>query len=91
MAGPLFLSGSCFRLLGIIAIFEKYDKPTPIIIMKIKHLLIASLAILAAACSTNKTTGPIKVNVPARPAGQENVIALTVPAMDTVRVGFVGL
>ena len=59
--------------------------------MRIKNLLIASLLVAAVACTSNKTAGPIKVKVPARPAGQENVIGLTVPAMDTVRVGFVGL
>ena len=59
--------------------------------MKIKHLFIAMLAIFTAACSSNKVVGPIKVKVPARPTGQENVLGLTVPAMDTVRVGFVGL
>ena len=59
--------------------------------MKIKHLFIALIAVAAMSCSTNKTAAPIKVKVPARPAGQENVIGLTVPAMDTVRVGFVGL
>ena len=59
--------------------------------MKIKNLLIASLLLAAVACTPKKTAGPIKVKVPARPAGQENVIGLTVPAMDTVRVGFVGL
>ena len=59
--------------------------------MRIRHLLIASLLLVAAACGSKKTVGPIKVDVPARPAGPENVIGLTVPAMDTVRVGFVGL
>ncbi|MBR4756936.1 MAG: Gfo/Idh/MocA family oxidoreductase [Bacteroidales bacterium] len=59
--------------------------------MRIKHLLIALLAMMSVACTSNKTASPIKVKVPARPAGQENVIGLTVPAMDTVRVGFVGL
>ncbi len=34
---------------------------------------------------------PIKVTVPKRPAGQENVIQLTTPKLDTVRVGFIGL
>ena len=59
--------------------------------MRFKHLFIALIAVAAMACSSDKTAGPIKVKVPARPAGQENVIGLTVPAMDTVRVGFVGL
>ena len=34
---------------------------------------------------------PIVLDQPARPAGQEDVIALTAPKMDTVRVGFIGL
>ena len=42
--------------------------------MKIKNLLIASLLVAAVACTSNKTAGPIKVKVPARPAGQENGI-----------------
>ncbi|MBP5218253.1 MAG: Gfo/Idh/MocA family oxidoreductase [Bacteroidales bacterium] len=59
--------------------------------MKIKNLLLIAAIITATACSTSKNARPIKVKVPARPAGQENVIGLTVPAIDTVRVGFVGL
>lgn len=35
--------------------------------------------------------GTIKVDVPARPAGQENVIQLKTPKLEKVRVGFVGL
>ena len=34
---------------------------------------------------------PIKVETPARPAGQEDVIQLVAPKIDTVRVGFIGL
>ena len=34
---------------------------------------------------------PIKTDVPARPAGQTDVIQLTSPKMNVVRVGFVGL
>ena len=47
--------------------------------------------VLAVSCATSKEVGPIKVETPARPAGQENALGLTVPAMDTVRVGFVGV
>ena len=36
-------------------------------------------------------TTTIKVETPARPAGQEDVIQLTAPKIDTVRVGFIGL
>ncbi len=59
--------------------------------MKIKNLLLVAAVFATVACSTTKNTAPIKVKVPARPAGQENVLGLTVPAIDTVRVGFVGL
>ena len=59
--------------------------------MKFRNLFaILSLA-LAVSCATSKEEGPIKVETPARPAGQENVLGLTVPAMDTVRVAFVGI
>ncbi|MDR0892407.1 MAG: Gfo/Idh/MocA family oxidoreductase [Mediterranea sp.] len=34
---------------------------------------------------------PIKVETPARPAGQKDVINLVTPKLDTVRVGFIGL
>lgn len=47
--------------------------------------------LLAASCSSTKSVEIVKVDTPARPAGQENVLGLTVPAMDTVRVGFVGI
>lgn len=47
--------------------------------------------VLAVSCATSKEEGPIKVETPARPAGQENALMLTVPAMDTVRVGFIGV
>ena len=49
------------------------------------------LLVLAVSCSTVNKSGVIKVETPARPSGQENVLGLTVPAMDTVRVGFVGI
>ena len=35
--------------------------------------------------------GRIVLKTPARPAGQQNALLLTAPAMDTVRVGFIGL
>ncbi|MBQ6179066.1 MAG: Gfo/Idh/MocA family oxidoreductase [Bacteroidales bacterium] len=59
--------------------------------MRIRILIVAATLLLAASCASDKSAGPIKVKVPARPAGQENVIGLTVPAMDTVRIGFIGL
>ncbi len=59
--------------------------------MNLKHLSAAFLLALAVSCTTSNEVGIIKVETPARPAGQENVLGLTVPAMDTVRVGFVGI
>jgi len=41
--------------------------------------------------TSGKPVSPIKVTVPVRPAGQKDVINLTTPKMDVVRVGFVGL
>lgn len=59
--------------------------------MKFRNIFAALLLVLAVSCSTVNKSGVIKVETPARPAGQENVLGLTVPAMDTVRVGFVGI
>ena len=66
---------------------------------KICFLLAISGALLMTGCSHNTTKDGFKLNaegaivteVPARAAGQTDVLGLTVPAMDTVRVGFVGL
>ncbi len=59
--------------------------------MNLRNMFAALLLVLAVSCSTVNKSGVIKVETPARPAGQENVLGLTVPAMDTVRVGFVGI
>ena len=59
--------------------------------MSIKNLFMAAALALAVACTSSRTTVPIKTEVPAREASQQDVIGLTVPAMDTVRIGFVGL
>ena len=68
--------------------------------MKIKNLLtvITGLALfcLAGCASPQKEAvakeyAPIEVAVPERPAGQQDVIQLTAPKLDTVRVGFIGL
>ena len=74
--------------------------------MKIKYALMgACFALCTAACSTQSPTvytndkgtnwhweqGTIVVESPERPAGQESAIGLTVPKLEVVRVGFVGL
>ena len=68
--------------------------------MNVKNLCLAvvgfALIGLTACTSKNDKTcqnevKPIEVAVPKRPAGQQDVIQLTTPKLDTVRVGFVGL
>ena len=68
--------------------------------MKIRNILgIALLAISSViyAQSLSPSTkwhwdkGTIVVDTPARPAGQQSVLRLTTPKMETVRVGFAGL
>ena len=60
-------------------------------------LLVTCLALLCMIGCTSPNTGekqsyaPIKVEVPERPAGQQDVIQLTTPKLETVRVGFIGL
>lgn len=59
------------------------------------YLVLGLLAI--SCCSTRNTktnvekVTPIEVMNPERPQGQEDVIGLTTPKMDVVRVGFIGL
>ena len=47
--------------------------------------------LLRCFCQKGNSKFGIVLDQPARPAGQEDVIALTAPKMDTVRVGFIGL
>ena len=58
----------------------------------------ACFTLLAGAQSLSVTDndwhwdkGTIVINTPIRPAGQANVLCLTAPKLETVRVGFVGL
>lgn len=59
--------------------------------------LFTCLAVSAAICAgadalaQNGQYKPIEVAVPERPAGQTDVLLLTAPRLDVVRVGFVGL
>ena len=68
--------------------------------MKLKNLLVVALAALSVAAGAQSLSpstkwhwdkGTIVVESPQRPAGQEHVIGLTAPKMETVRVAFVGL
>lgn len=65
-----------------------------------KHLVAIAIlmaSFLLTGCTTNSTTKssnisePIQTVVPERPEGQKDVLGLTAPKMDTVRVGFIGL
>ena len=59
---------------------------------KLFHLL--RLAVLITGCTTTNgdtSCEPLKTEVPTRPAGQKDVLGLTTPKMETVRVGFIGL
>ena len=54
-------------------------------------LLLAIGALLATGCKTKTAPTVLKTDVPARPAGQENVIGLRTEPLETVRIGVVGL
>ncbi len=54
-------------------------------------LLLVGFFISATLTSCSGGGGVIRTEVPARVAGQEDVLGLRVQAMDTVRIGFVGL
>ena len=55
-------------------------------------LMITLLLVGFSGCGQKKSTmHPLVVATPERPSGQEDVIQLTAPKMDTVRVGFIGL
>lgn len=66
--------------------------------MKIKSLLLALVTatlLVTTACNDGKPykiiDGTIHFKTPERPAGQQDVIALTAEPLETVRVGFIGL
>ena len=67
-------------------------------------ILVTATCLVMAACSSQPTihttergtqwqwdNGTIVIKTPERQAGQENVINLTAPKLEVVRVGFVGL
>lgn len=59
--------------------------------MKNRTFIFLCLCLLLMTLAACGRSGAIETSVPPRPAGQEDVIGLTVPAMDTVRIGVVGL
>ena len=54
-----------------------------------KRYIYLIMIALATVCCT--VQGPICIDAPTRPAGQEDAVLMTAPAIDTVRVGFIGL
>lgn len=59
---------------------------------KLFYLLM--LAVFITGCNTTTSEcsyEPLTTEVPTRPAGQKDVLGLTTPKMETVRVGFIGL
>ncbi len=61
-------------------------------------MFLAAAAVMTACSSAVKTDGKyevvdgiIKTEIPVRPEGQKDVIALRLEPMDSVRVGFIGL
>lgn len=59
-------------------------------------IAILLISIIFVGCNTgssnkNSTFEPIQTEVPERPAGQQHVVGLTTPKLETVRVGFIGL
>lgn len=65
----------------------------------LKYLLSVVLGLAILVCPvivpaqkiTKVPALPITTSVPERPAGQKDVVGLTVPKLDVVRVGFIGL
>lgn len=58
--------------------------------MNMKRIIIFIASILVV-CSCARQSGIIVIDTPARPAGQQDAVAMTADPIDTVRVGFIGL
>lgn len=54
-----------------------------------KKFLSLLVAVYTLTCCNSHQ--PIAIDVPVRPSGQEDAVQMTAPAIDTVRVGFIGL
>lgn len=58
---------------------------------KILSIAVLAALLIAGGCSDCCKSRVIKTDVPVRPAGQTDMVAYAAPAIDTVRVGFIGL
>lgn len=59
--------------------------------MKNRFQILWLAAALLAGCCRETSSPVIRTDVPERPAGQTDMVAYAAPALDTVRVGFIGL
>jgi predicted dehydrogenase len=62
--------------------------------MKLKYLIggmLCAMTMLASCATDGNPSKTITIDVPERPAGQEDMIAFAAEPIDTVRVGFIGL
>ena len=57
----------------------------------VSFIIILLLAGFSGCKQKEGSLQPLVVAAPERPSGQEDVILLTAPKIDTVRVGFIGL
>lgn len=63
---------------------------------KVINNIVLLIAIIFVGCGTGSTkqcstSEPIQTDIPERPSGQQHVLGLTTPKLETVRVGFIGL
>ena len=58
---------------------------------KIFSITVLATLLFAGCCNDCGKSRVIKTAVPERPAGQADMVAYAAPAIDTVRVGFIGL
>lgn len=64
--------------------------------MKFSYLIVCAaataLSVLSSSCSDRSNeSNVIETEIPTRPEGQTDMIGFAAPAIDTVRVGFIGL
>ena len=60
-------------------------------IKKISTLFVGLAMMCLVGCSSDTNSLVIKIDTPERPAGQEHVVGLTAPKLETVHVGIIGL
>ena len=60
-------------------------------IKKISTLFVGLAMMCLVGCSSDTNSLIIKIDTPERPAGQEHVVGLTAPKLETVHVGIIGL